>query len=234
MALENATYISSLNSSNPTSTDGLAQADDHIRLIKAVLQSTFPNINAAMTATDEVLNGLDARVTNLEALDPIPSGETMLFFEADAPTGWTRVTAHNDKALRVVGTSAGGATGGSVVFSSVFNSKTPSGSVAVSVTSHPLTKDQIPDHTHTYRYNTGHSNSSSAGYSAGYVLAASSNRQLRHSQSNSTSNDVVIGSPDLTSVPNGHTHPNSTGTFSGNVMDFDVEYCDVILATRDA
>jgi len=234
MALEIATYISDLNSSNPTATDGLAQADDHIRLIKAVLQSTFPNINAAMTATDEVLNGIDARVTNLEARDPIPAGEAMLFFEPDAPTGWTRVTNQHNKALRVVGSSAGGATGGSVVFSSVFNSKTPTGSVSVTVSSHPLTKAEIPDHTHTYKYNTGHSNSKTAAFSAGFVLAASSHRELRHTASNATSDSVVIGSPDLTSTPQGHTHPNSTGTFSGNAMDFDVEYCDVILATRDA
>ena len=234
MALENATIISDLNSSNPTSTDGLAQADDHIRLIKAVLQSTFPNINAAMTATDEVLNGLDARVTDLEALDPIPAGETMLFFEADAPTGWSRVTTQHNKALRVVGSSAGGATGGSVVFSSVFNSKTPTGSITVNVAAHPLIKAEIPDHTHTYKYQTGHSNSSTAGFSAGFVRAASSNRELRHTVSNATSNSVVIGSPDLTATAQGHTHPGSTGTFSGNALDFDVEYCDVILATRDA
>ncbi len=46
MALEIGTHINSLNASNPVSTDGLAQADDHIRLIKATIKATFPNIPA--------------------------------------------------------------------------------------------------------------------------------------------------------------------------------------------
>ena len=65
MALETGTHINSLNASNPVSTDGLAQADDHIRLIKATIKATFPNITGAMAATHTVLNGLDARITSL-------------------------------------------------------------------------------------------------------------------------------------------------------------------------
>ena len=65
MALETGTHINSLNASNPVSTDGLAQADDHIHLIKATIKATFPNITGAMTATHTVLNGLDARITSL-------------------------------------------------------------------------------------------------------------------------------------------------------------------------
>ena len=65
MALETGPHINSLNASNPVSTDGLAQADDHIRLIKATIKATFPNITGAMTATHTVLNGLDARITSL-------------------------------------------------------------------------------------------------------------------------------------------------------------------------
>ena len=60
MGLESATFISDLNTSNPTSTDVLSQADDHLRLIKAAIKTTFPNINAAVTATPaaiaEVIN----------------------------------------------------------------------------------------------------------------------------------------------------------------------------------
>lgn len=56
MALETATYINGLNTSNPASTDGLSQADDHLRLIKSALKSTFANIDAAVTATEDDLN----------------------------------------------------------------------------------------------------------------------------------------------------------------------------------
>lgn len=56
MALESGTFINSLNASNPASTDGLGQADDHIRLLKSTIKSTFPNIDAAVTATEDNLN----------------------------------------------------------------------------------------------------------------------------------------------------------------------------------
>ncbi|MHB0978397.1 MAG: tail fiber domain-containing protein [Minisyncoccota bacterium] len=58
MALESAIYISQLVSTNPTGADQKAQGDDHIRLIKAVLQNTFPNISAAITATAAEINKL--------------------------------------------------------------------------------------------------------------------------------------------------------------------------------
>ena len=56
MALETATYIDGLNTSNPASTDGLSQADDHLRLIKSTIKSTFANIDAAVTSTEDDLN----------------------------------------------------------------------------------------------------------------------------------------------------------------------------------
>lgn len=59
MALETGTYINSLNGSNPTATDALAQADDHLRLIKNTIKNTFPNISGAVDATHTELNIMD-------------------------------------------------------------------------------------------------------------------------------------------------------------------------------
>lgn len=56
MALESGTYINSLNASNPASTDGLGQADDHIRLIKSTVKATLPNLDAPMIASEDDLN----------------------------------------------------------------------------------------------------------------------------------------------------------------------------------
>lgn len=42
MGLEAATYVQDLLSSNPVSNDAVSQGDDHIRLIKTVLKTTFP------------------------------------------------------------------------------------------------------------------------------------------------------------------------------------------------
>lgn len=58
MGLEAATYISQLIATNPLGSDDRSTADDHIRLVKAVLKSTFPNITGAMNATQAELNVL--------------------------------------------------------------------------------------------------------------------------------------------------------------------------------
>jgi microcystin-dependent protein len=58
MPLETGTYISDLNVSNPAHSDGLSQADAHLRLLKATLLATFPSINGAVNITDEQLNAL--------------------------------------------------------------------------------------------------------------------------------------------------------------------------------
>ena len=59
MALESTTYIDGLVTTNPTGTDPRSQGDDHLRLIKATIRSTFPNVSGAMTATHTELNLID-------------------------------------------------------------------------------------------------------------------------------------------------------------------------------
>ena len=60
MGLETATYISQLTSTNPTASDPVSQGDDHLRLIKSVLQSQFTTLGAAaVTTTAAELNLLD-------------------------------------------------------------------------------------------------------------------------------------------------------------------------------
>jgi hypothetical protein len=56
MPLEEATYIDGLNSANPLSTDAASAGDDHIRRIKAVLKSTFPALDGAVTQTPRQMN----------------------------------------------------------------------------------------------------------------------------------------------------------------------------------
>jgi hypothetical protein len=58
MPVETFTYINSLDASNPVSSDGQAQGDDHIRGIKATIKATFPNITGAVTLTHTALNDL--------------------------------------------------------------------------------------------------------------------------------------------------------------------------------
>lgn len=52
MGFEVATFISELVATNPTGADDYATADDHLRLVKAVLQAQFPNFTAAAVNTN--------------------------------------------------------------------------------------------------------------------------------------------------------------------------------------
>lgn len=223
MALESGTYINSLNSANPVATDGLAQADDHLRLLKATILASFPGITGAMTATHTVLNGLDARVTTLESSLPAPQGTKLLFQQTAAPTGWTKDTTHNDKTIRVVtGTVS---SGGSNAFSSAF-SYTPAGSVNTSVTgtvaNHTLTTSQIPAHSHSLgtRARVQVGNDNGVQYGGG---------------GSSTYNGAVI---DTQNKGGGGAHNHgwsgsASSAFTGTATDFAPQYVDTIIASKD-
>jgi len=74
----------------------------------------------------------------------IPSGTAMVFYQASAPAGWTKSTAQNDKALRVVSGTGGGTGGTSALSSGLAHTHT--------VASHTHT---LASHTHDLAYNAG-------------------------------------------------------------------------------
>lgn len=83
MGLETGTYLDALVPTNPASTDGLAQADDHIRLIKSTLANSFPGITGAVTATQgelNVLDGITSSTAELNVLDGITATTAELNF----------------------------------------------------------------------------------------------------------------------------------------------------------
>lgn len=75
--------------------------------------------------------------TNIAA--DFETGTVMLFYQAAAPTGWTKVVTQNDKALRVV-SGTGGVSGGTNAFSTVM-AQTVVGNTTLSTT-------QMPSHAH--------------------------------------------------------------------------------------
>jgi hypothetical protein len=70
----------------------------------------------------------------------VPAGTLMLFVQTAAPTGWTKSTTHDNKALRIVSGAAG--TGGSVAFTTAFASGLSAGATTLSTA-------QMPAHTHS-------------------------------------------------------------------------------------
>jgi microcystin-dependent protein len=91
MPLETANYISDLVTSNPAASDGMNNADDHMRLIKAVLKATFPNFtSAALDSSQAELDAVAALLVNgvLRANGACAPGMVADFAMATAPTGW--------------------------------------------------------------------------------------------------------------------------------------------------
>lgn len=189
MALENAVYVSDLVSGNPLSTDTVSQADDHLRLIKSVLKTTFPNLNGPVTATPAQLNS------------PIPAGVITMWSGAivNIPAGWSLCDGNsgtpdlrNRFILGAGDTYAPGATGGSLLSTASgghTHTEAAAGSHNHTGTSGStvLTSDQIPAHTHTYsqasgsafEYGTG-LNSTSGLASTATVASGSTGGGLGH------------------------------------------------------
>lgn len=58
MTVETALYPPQLNTAWPTAADMVSEGDDHIRLTKSVLKTTFPNFGGAVTASHAEVNYL--------------------------------------------------------------------------------------------------------------------------------------------------------------------------------
>ena len=71
MALEVGTYLDDLDISNPAATDGIGQADDHIRLIKKVLKNTFPNITGPVLGSQSEFNLIDGVTSTTAELNKL-------------------------------------------------------------------------------------------------------------------------------------------------------------------
>jgi len=102
MALESGTYISQLNSSNPTTSDDVAEGDDHLRLIKAVLKNQFSGLTGttAISSSEAELNVLDGIAAGLTAAElSILDGVTATAAELNYLDITTLGTSADSKAL---------------------------------------------------------------------------------------------------------------------------------------
>lgn len=143
-----------------------------------------------------------------------PSGTKMLFQQTSAPTGWTKDTTHNDKALRVV--SGAVSSGGSVAFSTVF------GKTATDATT--LTTAQIP--VQTYQI-----------YGAAAAGGSTFQNGVVGVQTGTTLAFTGSGGSSWGNIPQtaaaGSFRDTNTGGSHTHSMDIRVQYVDLIIATKD-
>ena len=167
----------------------------------------------------------------LTGIDIIPAGSLMLFQQSSAPTGWTKATAHDNKALRVVTGSA--SSGGSNTFAAAFNNdQTVSGttsSTSVTITgstaAHTLTISEMPAHTHT------------EGGTQEFGTTSSTATGVRNTGNSSPGNQF-----ETQSTGGGGSHSHDVGTLAGgshthtfsDTFNLDVQYVDVIICSKDS
>jgi hypothetical protein len=184
-------------------------------------------LGAKVGTTSTTYIGSGAELTGI---DIIPAGSLMLFQQSSAPTGWTKATAHDNKALRVVTGSA--SSGGSNTFAAAFNNNqtvsgtTSSTSVTISgsTAGHSITQAELPNITLTpsQRAKTEDkgplNRGSSSGGGAGYEFL-----------------DIPLGG-------SGTAHSHGVGTLAGDAhthtfsdtFNLDVQYVDVIICSKDS
>jgi len=147
------------------------------------------------------------------------SGTTMLFYQQNAPSGWTKLITQNDKAIRVVSGSTGGTSSGSVAFSTAFALQSVTGSVSLgglSATATTLSESQMPSHSHA-------SPGDAFVLTGGGVIGTTSGSNLRY-----------VFNTASTGGGGSHSHSVSgSASFSGNAINLAVQYIDIILCSKD-
>lgn len=176
----------------------------------------------------DIATALTNSLTRAEStvFDRFPSGTRMLFQQTAAPTGWTKDTGNNDKALRVVSGNVTG--GGSNLFSAAFASRPLSGTVQ----SHTLDINQIPSHGHGVN-DPSHKHNITNEYMApfagiGFATApGGAGNQFYYVPGGTQSAFTGIGI-----LANGGSQGHAHGLLLNN-LDMNVAYVDVIIAQKN-
>jgi hypothetical protein len=180
---------------------------------------TTPKIaDAAVTVAKISATGTPSSSTYLRgdgawaAIAGFPTSTAMLFVQTAAPTGWTKSTTHDNKALRVVSGSA--SSGGTTAFTTVFTNQTPTITTSgLSAGATTLSTSQIPSHTHTIPVSDG------CNFSGGNFP------KQTHTNTASLTSGAAGGG-------GSHTHSIS-GSATSSAITLNVQYVDVIIATKD-
>jgi hypothetical protein len=203
-----------------TTADGAQTVTERLRIAST---GAFGLAGANYGTSGQVLTSNGSASTPSWSSPAIPSGSVMLFQQTSAPTGWTKLTTHDNKALRVV--SGAASSGGTVAFTTAFASKSVTGTntsttASGTVGATTLTTAQIPSHSHIYTAGTGIVTATGTSVRVNNLTATD--------LSNNTSSTGGGGSHDHSFSGISHTH-----TFTGTAIDLAVQYVDIILASKD-
>ncbi|RAI34515.1 hypothetical protein [Rhodoplanes serenus] len=178
-------------------------------VIMTVRPRVVPRVDVAQTYTS------DERARHRANVPPFESGTKMLFQQTTPPVGWTKLTTHNDKALRIVSGSVG--SGGTSPFSTVFGRTATDGRT--------LTASQLASHQHGVS-DPGHdhseqgSNDQNVGITAGSSTFISFNKGVTAPRTGASGTGISIQNAGGGAS---HDHP----------IEMRVQYVDCIIAEID-
>lgn len=180
----------------------------------------------ATTLTSTGITFPDATTQTTAAASAFPSGTLMLFQQTTAPTGWTKETTHDNKALRVVTGTAG--SGGTTAFTSVFTNQTPTITLSgLSAAATTLAVSQMPSHRHT-------------AYSPAYTGQPSGPGWLRTTTAEEVYSSVYASNASpyaacqVAADGGGGSHTHSmSGSATSSAITLNVAYVDLIIARKN-
>ena len=155
------------------------------------------------------------------------SGTRMLFQQTSAPTGWTKDTSRNNRALRIVSGSV--TDGGGDSFTSRFNSTVNTGNG--SVHGHILSQNEIPSHYH-YAFRSGNAGQLRNGSNMSannYPGSGTGPGNLYETYNITARNEIPdVGRTSTIGGDGSHGHGFTNPSFNLNVL-----YTDVIICTKN-
>tara|TARA_R100001086_G_scaffold86784_1_gene42354 strand:- start:1784 stop:2884 length:1101 start_codon:yes stop_codon:yes gene_type:complete len=213
---------------------------------------TAPTASAGTNTTQLATTAFVTTAVN--NAEPFPSGTSMLFQQTNAPTGWTKQTTHNDKAIRLQTGTVG--TGGSVAFSTALGSgatvaggtvsgnpgtnlSVASGNLGVSVSgnigSTTLSINQIPSHSHSFT-GRGIGNVGSPSFNAAGTQSNSNDGTFNTNASGGggSHNHNISVSGNMSGAPSLSGNITSGNLAVGaSTAAINVNYVDFIIANKD-
>jgi hypothetical protein len=207
--LTNVALEESLSNANLVALGALAASADELPYFTGTGVAALTGLSSFIRALLDDADAATARATlGAAPLNIIPPGSVTDWFQAAAPVGWTQLTTHHDKALRIV-SGAGGGSGGSVAFTAAFASQAVTGSNSATT----LTSAQIPAHSHNITTGLGSNPGGSVPYAG-----------------NTLSGWNWIGGITANNIGGGGSHNHA---FAGTAINLAVQYIDMILASKD-
>ena len=214
--------------------------DDLLDGTTAVTGISITSGTVASSTLSGALPAIDGSA--LTGLAAFPQGTLMLFQQTAAPTGWTKQTTHNDKALRVVSGTA--SSGGSSAFTTALATPSVTGTVGLTgdlaagnlavsmsgnISNTTLSINQIPSHSHSYNRPSGPGDSG-AGPLGGNNNANNASANTGNKGGNGAHNHGHNLSGTLNGSP---STGNLAGSLSSATAAINVQYVDLIIAAKD-